>query len=40
VAPFFLFELGPAIGIRNGTSDVDFAFRIWVGTAFWSVLGK
>jgi hypothetical protein len=38
VAPFFLFELGPAIGI--GTSDVDFAFRVWVGTAFWSVLGK
>jgi len=31
---------GPAIGIGNGTSDVDFAFRIWVGTAFWSVLGK
>ena len=40
VAPFFLFELGPAIRIGNGTSDVDFAFRVWVGTAFWSVLGK
>jgi len=40
VAPFFLFELGPGIGIGNGTADVDFAFRIWVGTAFWSVLGK
>ena len=40
VAPFFLFELGPAIGIGNGTSDVDFAFRVWVGTAFWSVLRK
>ena len=40
VAPFFLFELGPAIGIGNGTADVDFAFRIWVGTAFWSVLGN
>jgi hypothetical protein len=38
VAPFFLFELGPGIGIGNGTSDVDFAFRIWVGTSFWSVL--
>ena len=25
VAPFFLFELGPGIGIGNGTSDVDFA---------------
>jgi hypothetical protein len=24
----------------NGTSDVDFAFRIWVGTAIWSVLGN
>lgn len=40
VAPFFLFELGPCIGVGNGTSDVDFAFRIWVGTAFWNVLGK
>lgn len=40
VAPFFLFELGPAIGIGNGTSDVDFAFRIWVGTSFWSVLSR
>lgn len=40
VAPFFLFELGPAIGIGNGVTDVDFAFRIWVGTAFWSVLGN
>jgi hypothetical protein len=40
VAPFFLFELGPGIGFGNGGSDVDFAFRIWVGTAFWSVLGK
>jgi hypothetical protein len=40
VAPFFLFELGPAIRIGNGTSDVDFAFRVWVGTAFWSVLGN
>lgn len=41
VAPFFLLELGPAIGIfGNGFSDVDFAFRVWFGTAFWSVLGK
>lgn len=40
VAPFFLFELGPAIRVGNGTSDVDFAFRVWVGTAFWSVLGN
>lgn len=40
VAPFFLFELGPGIGIGSQTTDVDFAFRIWVGTAFWSVLGK
>ncbi|MGB5367883.1 MAG: hypothetical protein WBN14_16600 [Polyangiales bacterium] len=38
VAPFFLFELGPGIGVGEGGSDVDFAFRIWVGTAFWSVL--
>ena len=40
VAPFFLFELGPGIGVGQGGSDVDFAFRIWVGTAFWSVLGN
>lgn len=40
VAPFFLFELGPGIGVGDGGSDVDFAFRVWVGTAFWSVLGK
>jgi hypothetical protein len=40
VAPFFLLELGPAIGIGNGGADVDFAFRVWVGTAFWSVLKK
>lgn len=40
VAPFFSFELGPGIGIGSQTTDVDFAFRIWVGTAFWSVLGK
>jgi hypothetical protein len=40
VAPFFLFELGPGIGVGDRTSDVDFAFRIWVGTSFWSVLGK
>ncbi len=40
VAPFFLFELGPGIGVGQGGSDVDFAFRIWVGTVFWSVLGN
>ncbi len=40
VAPFFLFELGPGIGVGGGGADVDFAFRIWVGTAFWSVLGN
>jgi hypothetical protein len=40
VAPFFLFELGPAIGVGSGGSDVDFAFRLWMGTAFWSVLGN
>lgn len=40
VAPFFLFELGPGIYVGNGVSDVDFAFRIWVGTSFWSVLSR
>lgn len=40
VAPWFLLELGPGIGVGNRGSDVDFAFRVWVGTAFWSVLGR
>lgn len=40
VAPFFLLELGPGIGVGSGGSDVDFAFRVWVGTSFWSVLGN
>jgi len=40
VAPFFLFELGPGIGVGSGGAYADFAFRIWVGTAFWSVLGN
>ncbi len=40
VAPFFLLEVGPGIGVGNGGSDVDFAFRVWVGTSFWSVLRR
>jgi len=40
VAPFFLLELGPGIGVGNGGSDVDVAFRVWVGTSFWSVLRR
>lgn len=40
VAPFFLFELGPGIEVRSGGADVSFAWRIWVGTSFWSVIGK
>ena len=38
VAPWFLLEIGPGIGISDGDTDVDFAFRIWVGTSFWSIL--
>ncbi|MGB5809257.1 MAG: hypothetical protein WBG86_01930 [Polyangiales bacterium] len=40
VAPFFLLELGPGIGVGNGGADVDLAFRVWVGTSFWSVLRR
>lgn len=39
-SPFFLFELGPGIGVGRGVADVSFAWRIWVGTSFWSVIGK
>ena len=38
VAPFVLFEVGPGIAVGSGDTDVDVAFRVWVGTAFWSVL--
>ena len=38
VAPWFLLEIGPGIGISDNDTDVDFAFRIWVGTSFWSIL--
>ena len=40
VSPFFLFELGPGIAIQNRNADVSFAWRIWVGTSFWGVMGK
>jgi hypothetical protein len=40
VSPFFLFELGPGIAVGGGTADVSFAWRIWVGTSFWGVIGK
>ncbi|MGB8331628.1 MAG: hypothetical protein WCE62_15985 [Polyangiales bacterium] len=40
VSPFFLFELGPGIGVGSGVADVSFAWRLWVGTSFWSVMGK
>ena len=38
VSPFFLFELGPGIAIGGGRADVEFAWRIWVGTSFWGVM--
>jgi hypothetical protein len=34
ITPWLLFELGPAIGFGDGT-ETEFAFRIWVGSAFW-----
>lgn len=40
VSPFFLFELGPGIGIQSGGADVSFAWRIWFGTSFWGVIGR
>ena len=33
ITPWLLFELGPAIAFGAGT-DSEFAFRIWVGSAF------
>jgi len=34
ITPWMLFELGPAIRFGDGT-DTEFAFRVWVGSAFW-----
>lgn len=38
VSPFFLFELGPGIGVGGGQADVSFAWRLWFGTSFWGVM--
>lgn len=35
VVPFLLAEFGPAIAAGNGASDVEFGFRIWMGSNFW-----
>jgi hypothetical protein len=40
VSPFFLFELGPGIAVGDGPADVSFAWRLWVGTSFWGVIGR
>lgn len=40
VSPFFLFELGPGIGVGRGAADVSFAWRLWAGTSFWGLTGK
>ena len=40
VSPFFLFGLGPGITAGGGTAGVSFAWRVWVGTSFWGVIGK
>ena len=43
VAPWFYFDLGPAVNFITGPNsftDTDFAFRIGAGTAFWSLIGK
>ena len=34
VTPWLLFELGPGIAAGDFGSEVEFAFRIWVGSAF------
>jgi hypothetical protein len=40
VWPFFLFEMGPGIEVGRGVADVSFAWRLWVGTSFWSIMGR
>ena len=34
ITPWLLFEMGPAIAFGDGT-EAEFAFRIWVGSAFF-----
>ncbi|MEW6443875.1 MAG: hypothetical protein AB1640_23265 [bacterium] len=34
ITPWLLLELGPAIAAGEFGSDVDFAFRVWVGSTF------
>jgi hypothetical protein len=35
ITPWLLFELGPAMAFGDFDTQADFAFRIWVGSAFW-----
>jgi hypothetical protein len=34
ITPWLLFELGPGMAFGNSGVEVEFAFRIWVGSAF------
>ncbi len=35
VTPWLLFEFGPTIAAGDVGSDVDFGFRVWLGTTLW-----
>lgn len=37
-SPWILFDFGPDISVFDRTADVDFGFRIWFGTSFWSLI--
>jgi hypothetical protein len=34
ITPWLLFELGPGMAFGKSGAEVEFAFRIWVGSAF------
>lgn len=34
ITPWFLFELGPALAFGDFGTEAEFAFRVWIGSAF------
>jgi hypothetical protein len=35
VLPWILLELGPALAFGDFGAEIEFAFRIWIGSTFW-----
>jgi hypothetical protein len=35
ITPWLLFEMGPGLAFGDFGTEAEFAFRIWVGSAFW-----